>query len=608
MASTFFGLNIATTGLFAAKSGLNTTAHNVANIETRGYCRQVIKQSAARPLPTNNKYGMLGSGVDVTEITQMRSQYFDEKYWSNSALFGKFSTRSYFMTEVQSYLNEVQLEGFTVTFDKMYDGLQDLSKDPADLTVRTQMINHAQSLCEYFNSLSTNLERVQLDCNYEIKNQVGRINSLSQQIACLTQQINTLEIGGENANDLRDQRAVLIDDLSEIANVTVEEKEIGNQGMTSYLVRLDGNILVDTYEARQLNVIPREVKMNQCDADGLYDIYWDNGERINPESQTLTGTLKALFEVRDGNNEENLKGFIEEVDLGATEVTVHYTNINSIADLNIPGEGKIKIGNGEYTYSSFEVTVDPDTGNYSYTFQLDQETRRAYPEDTQASVGISVDYKGIPYYMAQLNEFIRTFAEEFNSVHREGINLNGDRDINFFAANSPLNGEEYNLNRFGKKGEDGTDIDSFTSDLTVTQTSYYMLTASSFTVSNAILSNPSVFAASSDIVNGIGNSEIVKKLIDLKSDVDMFKQGDPAAYLQTLVGEVGVDTRAAQSFEKSQKDIVNSVSTQRLSVSGVDVDEEAMSLARYQEAYRLSAQVVTVMNQIFNKLINEMGV
>ena len=86
------------------------------------------------------------------------------------------------------------------------------------------------------------------------------------------------------------------------------------------------------YEARQLNVIPREVKMNQCDADGLYDIYWDNGERINPESRTLTGTLKALFEVRDGNNEENLKGFIEEVDLGATEVTVHYTNINSIAD------------------------------------------------------------------------------------------------------------------------------------------------------------------------------------------------------------------------------------------------------------------------------------
>lgn len=608
MASTFFGLNISTSGLFAAKSGLNTTAHNVANIETKGYSRQVIKQSASRPLPTNNKYGMLGSGVNVDEITQMRSQYFDEKYWSNSALYGKFSTRSYLMGEVESYLNEVQLQGFVTTFDKMYDGLQDLSKTPADLTVRIQTINRAQSLCEYFNSLSTNLERVQLDCNYEIKNQVDRINAISQQIACLTKQINTLEIGGENANDLRDQRALLIDDLSEMVNVSVEEKKIGNDGMTSYLVRMDGNILVDTYESRQLKIIPREVKLNQCDVDGLYDVYWDNGQRIDPDGRTLGGTLKALFEVRDGNNQENLKGYVAKtVDVGTKEVTIQYTNINSIADLNIPGEGRIKIGSGEYTYSSFEVTVDKD-GKYSYTFQLDQEARRTYPEDTKVSVGISVDYKGIPYYMAQLNEFIRTFAQEFNSVHREGANLNGDTDLNFFAAKSPLNGEEFNLRRFGKTGEDGTDIDSFTSDLTVMDSSYYMLTASSFTVCGKLLDDPSVLAAASEIVNGIGNAEVAKKLIALKSDVSMFKQGDPAAYLQTLVGEVGVDTRAAQSFEKNQEGIVKSVSTQRLSVSGVDVDEEAMSLARYQEAYRLSAQVISVMNQIFNTLINEIGV
>ncbi|MGN0507549.1 MAG: flagellar hook-associated protein FlgK [Lachnospiraceae bacterium] len=608
MASTFFGLNIGTSGLFAAKTGLNVTAHNVANIETEGYSRQVVSQSAARALPTNNKYGMLGSGVNVNEITQMRSQYYDEKFWSNSALSGKFSTRNYFMTEVQSYLNEVQLEGFTTTFDKMYDGIQELSKDPSNLTIRTQMTNHAQSLCEYFNSLSTNLEKVQLECNYEVKNQVDRINSLSQQIACLTQQINTVEIGGENANDLRDQRAVLVDELSEIVNVSVEEKKIGTNGMTSYVVRLDGRTLVDTYEARQLTVIPRDVKMNQCDADGLYDVYWDNGERLNPESSSLSGTLKALYEVRDGNNEENLKGYAEEVDAGATEVTIRYTNINSIADLNIPGEGRIKIGNGEYTYSSFEVTTDPDTGEYIYTFQLNEEARRAYPEDTPVSVGVSVDYKGIPYYMAQLNEFIRTFAQEFNSVHREGINLNGERDVNFFAAISPLNGEEYNLNRLGKNGENGTDIDGFTSDLTVTQASYYMLTASSFTVSNTILKNPSSVAAASDTVNGIGNADIAKKLLELKSDVSMFKQGDPASYLETLVGEVGVDTKAAENFAKSQENIVKSVSTQRLSVSGVDIDEEAMSLARYQEAYNLSAQVISVMNQIYDKLINEMGV
>ena len=191
MVNTFFGLNIGTTGLYAAKSGLNITAHNVANIETEGYSRQVIKQSADTPLSTNNRYGMLGSGVAINEITQMRSKYYDEKYRSNNALLGMYDTRSYFMNEVQSYLNEIELEGFTTTFDSMYDSLQELAKDPSNLTVRTQVSNYAMSMCEYFNSLSTNLDQVQTECNYEVKNQVSRINSLANQVATLKKQINT---------------------------------------------------------------------------------------------------------------------------------------------------------------------------------------------------------------------------------------------------------------------------------------------------------------------------------------------------------------------------------------------------------------------------------
>lgn len=602
MASTFFGLNIGTTGLFAAKTGLNVTAHNVANIETKGYSRQTVEQTADGALPTNNRYGMLGSGVLVREITQQRSAYYDEKYWLNNSLQGKFENRNYFMTEIQSYLNEIQLKGFTTSFNNMYDGLQELTKAPADLTVRTQMTNYAQSLCEYFNSLSTNLQSVQKECNYEVKNQVDRINSIAQQIATLTQQINTVEIGGENANDLRDQRALLIDDLSSIINVSVDETPVGKNGMTSYVVRIDGTALVDTYEVKKLSVVPREYKMSQCDVDGLYEIYWDNGERLRPESTTMSGTLKALFEVRDGNNEENLQGYTAELEAGATEITITDTNINSMKDLNIPGQGKIKIGNGEYTYSSFEVTMDPDTGKYRYTFQLNEETRRDYPEDTRVSLGVTVDYKGIPYYMAQLNEFIRTFAEEFNSIHREGINLNGDTQVDFFAANSAVTGEEFRLESFGKG------IQTATSDQTQVINSYYMLTAANFTVSSGILGNPSAVAAATDIVNGVSNGDIANRLLALKSDVSMFKQGDPAAFLQTLVGEVGIDTKAAESSATSQKNIVNTVSTQRLSVAGVDIDEEAMSLARYQEAYSLSAKVISVMNQIYDKLINEMGV
>ncbi|MBP3578581.1 MAG: flagellar hook-associated protein FlgK, partial [Lachnospiraceae bacterium] len=552
MANTFFGLNIGNTGLYAAKSGLNITAHNVANIETEGYSRQVIKQSADTPLSTNNRYGMLGSGVAINEITQMRSQYYDEKYRSNNALLGMYHTRSYFMNEVQSYLNEIELEGFTTTFDSMYDSLQELAKDPSNLTVRTQVSNYAMSMCEYFNSLSTSLDQVQTECNYEVKNQVSRINSLATQVATLTKQINTVEIGGENANDLRDQRANLIDELSEIVNVTVTEREIGTVGMTEYIVRLDGQVLVDNYEARSLEVIPRTENMSQCDVDGLYDVYWDNGEKLNAESATLKGTLKALFEVRDGNNEENLQGYAEEVDDGATEVTIINTNINNLKDLNIPPEGKITIGNGEYVYTSFTVTANED-GTYSYTFQLKDEARRQYPEGTKVSIGTTMDYKGIPYYHAQLNEFIRVFAQEFNEVHASGQNLNGDTGVNFFAAVNPMTAEQYNLNSFGAKGEENVTMSDFDSDPLQTEVPYYMVTAANFTVNETIQYNPSAISAASDITNGIGNADIANKLLALKSDVSMFKQGDPAAFLQTLVGEVGVDTKASLNFAESQE-------------------------------------------------------
>ncbi len=602
MANTFFGLNIGTTGLYAAKTGLNTTAHNVANIETEGYSRQVIKQSADTPISTNNRYGMIGSGVAVNEIVQMRSQYYDEKYRSNNSLLGMYESRSYFMNEVQSYLNEIELEGFTVTFDHMYDALQELSKDPANLTIRTQVSNYAMSMCEYFNSLSTSLKQVQTECNYEVKNQVSKINSLATQVATLTKQINTVEIGGENANDLRDQRANLIDELSNIVNIDVKEREIGNCGMTEYIVRLDGQLLVDNYESKELSVIPRTEKMSQCDVDGLYDIYWENGEKLNAESSTLSGTLKALFEVRDGNNEENLRGYAEEVDEGATTVTVTQTNINNIKDMNIPASGKITIGNGEYTYSSFSVMVNED-GSYTYTFELNEEARRQYAEGTQVTIGTTMDYKGLPYYHAQLNEFIRVFAQEFNEVHASGMNLNGETGVNFFAANNTMAGGQYHMNTFGVKGEKNVTMSDFESDPLATEAPYYMMTAGNFTVSELIMMNPSSIAAASDITNGVGKADIANKLLALKSDVTMFKQGDPAAFLQTLVGEVGVDTNAALNFAESQENIVQSVTSQRLSVAGVDIDEEAMSLARYQEAYNLAAKVIAVMSETYDTLI-----
>lgn len=614
MASTFFGLDIGKSGLYTAQGGLNTTAHNIANVETKGFTRQVIEQKAGNALRAHGRHGMIGTGVDIISVTQTRSQYYDEKYRNNNSISGGYSTKSNYMSQIQSYLNEIQLQGFTTTFDKMYDTIQELEKDPANLTVRTQVTNVAQSFCEYFNSLFTNLQAVQEDCNFEIKNQVDRVNAIAAEIASLTKQINTVEIGGSNANDLRDARNLMVDQLSSIINVSVEEAPDGPVGLKTYVVKVDGQTLVDTYETHQLKVVPRENRMNQTDAEGLYDVVWDNGQQFNPYAYTQSGSIKALFEVRDGNNADNLKGTVTAY-VGMHSVTMTNASVNDEAQLNIPESGEITVGTVKYEYESFEVSIDKDTGDFTYEFFL-KEPVRAYAEEEVSSVGLTVDYKGVPYYMAQMNEFLRTYAKKFNEIHKSGVDLNGEAGQDFFTATNKVTGKEY---KFGVYGEGEVaeynpyEFNSLTGefapeDVSAVYSSYYHITAENVCVNNEIQHDSRKFAAASEIVNGTGNYDKALELLDLKKDVTMFRQGKPAAFLQTLVAEVGIDTKAAINFSDSQSNLVNAIDNQRLSVGGVDTEEEAMNLMRYQQAYNLSAQVISIMNQIYDKLINYMGV
>ncbi|HPU63710.1 MAG TPA: flagellar basal body protein, partial [Mobilitalea sp.] len=166
MASTFFGLNIGKTGLYAYKAALDVTAHNIANAETEGYSRQVMGIQAGKALRMNSTYGMAGTGVTVTGVEQLRDEYYDLKFRKNNTIFGEYAAKSHYMTEIENYFNEVTLEGFTTSFDSLYKSLQELSNNPSSLTARTQVINYGKSMTEYFNSLSTNLKKIQEECNF----------------------------------------------------------------------------------------------------------------------------------------------------------------------------------------------------------------------------------------------------------------------------------------------------------------------------------------------------------------------------------------------------------------------------------------------------------
>ena len=626
MPNTFFGLNIGKSGLYTASNAMNTTAHNIANTETKGYCRQISVQKASKALHVSNATGMIGTGVDLVGVEQVRDEYYDVKYRSNNTLFGEYNAKQYYMAEIENYFNEIQLEGFTTTFDDMFESIQELQKNPDSLEVRAQMTNYASSLCDYFNYISTSLGNIQKEINYEISNQVSKINSIGIQISQLTQQINTLEVLGGMASDLRDQRNVLVDELSQIVEVEVEEIPVGNRvGVSTYFVRINGQLLVDTYNANELECVPRTDKVNMDDQVGLYDIVWkQNRQEFNASTSATTGSLAALYAVMEGNENMAFKGMAE-AKAGDTTITLtsEFSYVNDVNRLNLPQSGMITIGNREYAYSGFQVRLN-DEGKYEYEFALEtpmkQDTDDITPSTENltgyqynAIIGQDIDYKGIPYYMAQMNEFVRTFAKAYNDICKEGVDLNGEAGMDFFNSTDLVSGENFVFTEDWPYGDDDVLFDSKSGpydeeDEIINCGSYYFMTASRMCVTNKVKNDSYKVVTASNITDGVEQTDIVKRLMALKDDKMMFRQGTPDSYLQSLVSEVGIDSRKAAQFSQNQQDILTSVTNQRLSVSGVDQDEEAMNLVRFQSAYNLSSKIISVMDQMYDKLINYLGV
>lgn len=177
-------------------------------------------------------------------------------------------------------------------------------------------------------------------------------------------------------------------------------------------------MLVDTYNYETLECKARDYKVNQTDAAGLYDIKWSKtGNTFNAGGSSMSGTLKALFDIRDGNNGENFSGLAKV--LNSTEVQITNPSITSIVGVSMPEEGILTINGREYAYEGFTFEQDADGNITSYTFNMKRALtaeEQARVDGRTASVGTSIDAMGIPYYMSQMNQFLRSFATEFNNI------------------------------------------------------------------------------------------------------------------------------------------------------------------------------------------------
>ena len=604
MSSTFFGLNIGASALNAYSASINTTANNVSNANTVGYSKQVTNLEALSAL-RNYTYGTLGSGVTAESITQLRNTYYDIKYWANNSNSGQYEKKQYYMYQIQNlFTDSDKVKGFTSIFDSMFNVLESMKGSAADLDLRNHFIHNTQSFMEYFHSMATNLQDIQSDCNQEVRSIVSQINSYAQKISVINDKINVIEIQGGHANELRDQRAVLIDELSALVPVETEELDVKNSkypdmylGGTLFRIRVQGQLLVDGSDYNELECYSREDKFNQNDIEGLYDIRWkDTGNEFSGYNDTMSGQLKAVFDIRDGNNKENFQGTLETLD--GTTVIVKDPNLTTIEAWNMPPSGQIMIGNKSYRYKSFEMKVNQTSGECKFEFEMedDELSSIASKAGKEVRIGNTVDSRGIPYYLSQMNEFLRSFSRKMNEIQASGTDLNGDAMGTYIIANR-TDGSEAEFK----------DLDNYRSDAD----NYYFMTASNTSVNAKTLHDPNIFATSIKPhvdASDVDEASLINQMLELQDKTVVYRGSGGRKFLEYITTDISIDTQEAEILYSNYTDISNTIDTYRMSVSSVDEDEEGMDLLKFQNAYNLASRIISTLNEMYDRLITQTGV
>lgn len=333
MRSTFLGFNTVRSGLFAAQRALDITGHNIANANTKGYSRQRLNQVQSTPMALYGGQGMLGTGVDTLSITQARNEFLDYKYRGEATTLGFWNAKQEGLSFIEAILNEPSDSGITTVVDELFDSFQELSKSPETTTTRTLVRERAITFANSVNNMYNQLEKMAKDLNFEVETTVNSINSYAEQIAALNSQIFRTESDGSHANDLRDQRNVLIDELSKLVNVDVVKVLDNNDGMSEKLVlQINGQPLVYHDRVNKLDTSVEEsssfdplIQMKQ--------IKWANGDMLSMKH--LGGELKGLLDIRDGNTSDSkgipyyINQLNEFVETFAKEINdIHYAGIN----------------------------------------------------------------------------------------------------------------------------------------------------------------------------------------------------------------------------------------------------------------------------------------
>lgn len=616
-------LSTGVSGLLASQIGLATVSHNVANVNTDGYSRQLV-QFSARPGQAMGQY-YIGTGVNTVAVQRAYSQYLNTSLWQASS----DQSRAAVYQSLTAQINN-QLSGSTnlqTSLDAFYGALNDVANTPADSAARSTLLARASALASTFQSLSTQFNNLGTQVQRQLSDTVDSINSDSKSIAQLNEQIRSAYASGKGEpSDLLDQRDALIKKISGEVGVTVVQQSdhtvslfVGNgQALVNGTHASELATAQNEYDPTQLEVVAKDSGMvltGQLGGGALGAILDFRSNVLQPAQNQLG---RAAIAMAQAFNAQHAQGMDLNGDMGGDFFSV--------------GSPVVQLNSGNTGTGSIIASVS-DVGQLTAKDYVMRYDGSAW--SLQDSAGNSVAMTGSGTAADPFKADGLSFVVGAGAAAGDSFSISPTRqaaggfkalitDPSKIAAASPVVAAAASGNT-GSGTMDGIKITDPSNPNVKNAVNIVFTSATTYSVDGG---PDQAFTPGQPIsVNGwslsIGGTPAANDQFTVKPNNNARGDNSNALSLANVAnlgvldggntsvgrayGQLTSQVGSAGSLAKDALSTQNSIYQQALAtqqgVSGVNIDEEAASLVRYQQAYQASAQVIQTANQIFNALL-----
>ncbi|WP_462077545.1 flagellar hook-associated protein FlgK [Nitrospira sp. CMX1] len=335
-------MSIGKTALFTAQQALTVTGHNISNVNTPGYSRQQVVLTEERP--ADGSPGQVGTGVKIAEIRRAVDTFINREFTASQQDLGQFTVARDELSKLEGLLGDTSGQGLAGQLNEFFKALQDATTAPSQVTPRSVLLGKAATLSNSFHQLSADLTDTRQAIDVQVDVTINEINNLAKKVAELNTQIKSAEVSGQNANDLRDQRDLAINDLATRIDVSTLERTDG----TVSVFTARGLVLVDQETTRNL------VGVESPDNQGLLDVGYDIGGNRPAIIGSLisSGKLRGLLDVRD----QTIPSVLQGVDALAGSLL---TEVNQVHRLGYGLDGST----GQDFFSGLSVSTKAPSSN-----------------------------------------------------------------------------------------------------------------------------------------------------------------------------------------------------------------------------------------------------